>query len=118
MSYEIHGEYDVRWSNGQVSTVSGIGVLLRTLANYPDAEPDWSALSESDTTLARSIVDARAVNPPPKPSDTVRVESYTDGSVALTITNGQTHRTARMSCTEAHDLAAALMGVAPAKVAS
>lgn len=110
--YEIHGDYDVKWSNGQVSTVSGIGVLLRTLAHYPDAEPDWAALNESDTKLARSIVDARATRPKPAP-ESVKLSRWDDGSVELTLIDGRTFRSVRLSCTEAHDLAAALMGVAP-----
>lgn len=55
--YEQLGpKYTVTMPDGTETTYESLGQMLRVLAAHPGAEPDWGALSESETRLARTFV--------------------------------------------------------------
>lgn len=109
MSYETDKDYDVRWDDGRVTTVDSFGVLLRTLAAFPDASPEWRELSESETLAVKSIIQARTAIPPSEPQHQIQVRHLPNGAVAMTWTNGVTFRTAHLTELEAHEIAAELV---------
>ncbi len=109
MSYETDKDYDVRWDDGRVTTVDSLGVLLRTLAAHQDTSPDWDALDDHEHTLVASIIEARKLNPPPKPAYQIQVRHLPGNVVALIWTDGVTFREAHLTELEAHGVAAELV---------
>lgn len=55
--YEQLGpSYKVTMPDGTETTYESLGQMLRVLSVNPGAEPEWDALAESETRLARTYV--------------------------------------------------------------